>query len=56
MENELIAKLTRIIQRLEREGIDLTVEDINTVREAKIYLGYCTPESMEEGTGTMVRV
>jgi hypothetical protein len=56
IEQELILKLTRIIQRLEHEGVDLTVEDIKTVWRAKIYLGYCTPESTEEGTGKMVRV
>jgi hypothetical protein len=56
IEQELISKLTRIIQRLEHEGVDLTVEDIKTVWRAKIYLGYYTPESIEQGTGEMVRV
>jgi hypothetical protein len=53
--NELIAKLTHIIQRLEREGVDLTVNDIKTVWRAKKYLGYSTPETLEDGTGQMVR-
>lgn len=54
-EDVLIVELTKIIQRLEREGVDLAVDDIKTVWKAKIYLGYSTPVSTEEGTGTMVK-
>lgn len=52
--DKLITDLTRIIQRLEREGADLTVSDILSVWKAKSYLGYSTPESVEEGTGVMI--
>jgi hypothetical protein len=50
----LITDLTYIIQRLEREGVDLTVDDIKTVWKAKSFLGYSTPISTEEGTGSLV--
>jgi hypothetical protein len=56
IENELIARLTHIIQRLEREGVNLTVDDIKMVWRAKIHLGYCTPERLEDGTGAMVKI
>ena len=51
---DMVIELTRIIQRLEREGADLTVDDIVAVRKAKIFLGYSCPMSIEEGTGAMV--
>lgn len=50
----LIADLVIIIQRLEREGVDLTVDDIITVWKAKTQLGYSNPISTEEGTGSLV--
>ena len=51
----LITKLTKIVQRFEHEGIELTTGDIHTIWRAKTYLGYCTPESLSQGTGAMVR-
>lgn len=50
----LTIDLTRIIQRLEIEKIDLTVDDIKTVWKSKIALGYSTPVSVDEGTGSMI--
>lgn len=55
LEQELITKLTYIIQRLERKGVDLTVEDIKMVRRAKCYLGY-RPGTLENGTGQLVEI
>ena len=52
--HDLTIELTRIIQRLEREGADLAVDDIKMVRKAKYQLGYSCPVSIEEGTGSMV--
>ena len=41
--HDLTIELTRIIQRLELENVDLTVNDITMVRKAKYLLGYsCT--------------
>jgi len=52
--HDLTIELTRIIQRLELENVDLTVNDITMVRKAKYLLGYSCPVSVEEGTGEMV--
>jgi len=52
--DKLINNLVYIIQRLEREKADLTVNDILTVWSAKTLLGYSHPVSIEEGTGCMV--
>ena len=52
--HDLTIELTRIIQRLEREGVDLAVDDIKMVWKAKYQLGYSCPVSVEEGTGGMV--
>ena len=51
---ETITDLVRTIQKLEQEGVDLSVDDINTVRKEKTYLGYSNPVSIEEGTGSMI--
>lgn len=50
----LILRLVRTVQRLEREGADLTIEDVKLVKNAKTFLGYSVPDSLEEGTGSMV--
>lgn len=58
MENryeKLAIELGRIVQRLEREGVDLTVDDIKTVWKLKTLLGERTPISVEEGTGSLIR-
>ena len=47
-------KLANSIIRLEREKVDLTVDDIKSVRELKNLLGYKIPISIEEGLGTMI--
>ena len=51
---DLAIRLARIIQRLEKEKVDLTVGDIKTVWELKTLLGYSFPESIEEGTGRLI--
>lgn len=51
---DLAIDLGRIIQRLERENVDLTVDDIKTIWKLKIALGISTPISVEEGTGSMI--
>jgi hypothetical protein len=51
---EFAIKLARIIQRLEREGADLTVDDIMLVRKLKTTIGYSVPTSIEDGTGCMI--
>jgi hypothetical protein len=50
----LIHDLTRIIQRIEKEGYDITSDDIQTVWKAKTKLGYSNPVSIEQGTGSML--
>ncbi len=55
VEYNVIQNLVAIIQRLEREGVDLVVDDIKTVWKAKTILGYSHPDSIEEGTGTLVK-
>lgn len=46
--------LARIIQRLEREQVDLTVDDIKAVWKLKTALGESIPVSVEEGTGSLI--
>jgi hypothetical protein len=50
----LIYDLTRIIQRIEKEGYDITCDDVQTVWRAKTKLGYSNPISIEQGTGTLL--
>jgi len=52
--SKVIVDLVRVIQRLEKEDVDLTVGDIQTVWRAKTILGYKTPDSVEEGTGRII--
>jgi len=54
LERHLITSFIKIIQRLEREGIDLTVDDMRLVKRAKTYLGYSVPETIEGGTGMLI--
>lgn len=51
---EIAINLARSIQRLERENVDITVEDIENVWKLKTYLGIAHPTSIEEGTGAMI--
>lgn len=51
---KLITELTRIIQRIEKEGYDIAESDIRTVWKAKTKLGYTHPISIEEGTGSIL--
>lgn len=46
--------LARIIQRLENEKIDLSVDDIKAVWNLKTMLGEVAPTSIEEGTGSLI--
>jgi hypothetical protein len=52
---DIIKNLVKIIQRLEYEGVDLSIDDILMVRKAKTLLGYVNPTSLEDGTGSKVR-
>ncbi len=52
--DKIINNLVYTIQRLEREKVDLTVDDIETVWNAKTLLGFSHPVSIEEGTGSML--
>lgn len=52
---DLAAKLASTIQRLEREGVDLTQSDILNVRKLKTLLGHANPVSLEKGTGTLIK-
>jgi len=51
---DLLVDLVLIVQRLEREGIELDIDDIQAIRKAKTYLGYSNPVSLEMGTGSLV--
>lgn len=51
----LLTDLVLIFQRLEREGVDLCVDDIKSIWKAKTFLGYSNPVSLDEGTGGLVR-
>lgn len=51
---KLITELTRIIQRIEKEGYNIAESDIRTVWQAKTKLGYTHPISIEEGTGSIL--
>jgi len=44
----------RELQRLEKEA-DVSLSTIELIRKFKIRLGYSIPESVEEGTGSMIR-
>lgn len=50
----LLTDLVLIIQRFEREGADLCVDDIQAIWKAKTFVGYSHPISLEEGTGGLV--
>jgi len=51
---KLINDLARIIQRIEKEGYDITCNDIQVVWKAKTKLGYTHPISLMDGTGSML--
>lgn len=53
---DVAVELARIIQRLEREKVDLTVDDIKAVWKLKMLIGYSNPVSVEEGTGSSIDV
>jgi len=52
--DKIINNLVNIIQKLEREGLDISADDIKTVWEAKTILGYSNPVIVEEGTGILL--
>ncbi len=52
---QIITDLVHILQKIEREGYDLYPDEIKTVWQAKTFLGYSTPVSIEEGTGCLVK-
>lgn len=52
---KIITNLVYVLQKIEREGYDLYSDEIKIVWQAKTFLGYSTPVSIEEGTGCLVR-
>lgn len=51
---ENVIDLVRIIQRLEREGADLSIKEIKLILDIKTKLGYSIPISSEDGTGSLI--
>lgn len=53
---EIAIKLARVLQAMEREGIDLPVDIIREIWNLKINLGMSIPASIEEGTGAFIGI
>ena len=52
---EISMRMAKAIERMEREGLDITLQDIALIREFKTMIGQSVPESAEEGTGGLLR-
>lgn len=52
---KIVTDLVYILQKIEREGYDLYPDEIRIIWDAKTFLGYSNPVSIEEGTGCLVR-
>ena len=44
----------REIQKLEHKNVDLDLDTIKYIRKFKTELGYFIPESLEEGSGSLI--
>lgn len=52
---EISMRMAKAMQRMEREGVNLTLQDIELIREFKTMIGQSVPESIEEGTGGLLK-